>query len=261
MLQVFNGRIASLGRRLRVRPHPGAADPSRNQTDMRRDGGASPIRDRTILGRFRQSHRGVAAVEFALVAPFLIALLLGGFELTSYIGAIRKLTYVANNIAEMLSQNTTGSINSEDIQFYLNSIVVDFPEILSDAQVRGTPYYWMSQITISSVYFTPTVAGCTSNCTYDAYPAFSGGGNQRPCFIKLQPAADTAPPSPATLPLGAYGPGSVIVIDVVYSYYPRVASKLFGVMTIRRSFYLQPRYVPLIKYDFSNGQWYAQACV
>jgi Flp pilus assembly protein TadG len=212
----------------------------------------------TLVTLFLRSRRGVAALEFALIAPLLIALFLGGFELTRYMNAIRRITYLANSVAEMIAQNTTGSVNMVDIQFAQDSTMLIFPQVLSDSKGKGIPWGNDMTVDISAVDFTPTVSGCTSNCTYTAKVHWSTAG-YRPCSAPLSAVSDTAAPTATTLPSDVFGPGSLIVVDVVYTYTPVVATNIFGAMTIRHSAYLQPRYVASVNYDGSVG-WAAQAC-
>ncbi len=199
-----------------------------------------------MASRFASANRGVAMLEFSLVTPFLIALLFGSYELTRYINTTRQITNLADSVAQLFAQNTTGSINDTDLHFAIDSTMVTFPNVLVDAHNQGI-YWWQDiYVSMSSVSFSPTVAGCTSNCTYNAKLMWTTGS--RPCSTNLTPAADTATPSLTTLPMDAYGPGSMIVVDVVYFYRPIVATNLLGIKTISRSTYLQPRYVSSVKY-------------
>ena len=205
------------------------------------------------LAAFLRARRGVAAVEFAFVAPFLIICLLGGFEIAKYVNTIRRVGYIANSIAEEISQNTTSTIVPNDLYFYNNSAMLIFPGVTADAARKGV-YWWNDiSITMSGVNFTGLPAGCTSTCSsYTPTVAWSGSASGasawRSCIVPLVQASNTAPPALTTLPVDAYGPGFLIVVDVVYTYTPFVATKLFSPMTIRRSFYIQPRYVSVIKF-------------
>ena len=201
---------------------------------------------RTTVSRFAGARRGIAALEFALVAPFLLALLFGSFELTRYINTTRQITNLADSVAQLFAQNTSGSINDTDLHFAIDSTMVTFPNVLNDAHKQGIYWYQDIYVAMSSVAFSPTVATCTSNCVYNAKVMWTTGS--RPCSTNLTSAADTAPPSATTLPAGAFGPGSMIVVDVVYFYKPIVATSLLGVKTISRSTYFQPRYVSSVKY-------------
>ena len=205
---------------------------------------------------FARANRGVALLEFALIMPFLITLLFGSYELTRYINTTRQITNLADSIAQLFAQNTTGSINDTDLHFAIDSTMVTFPNVLGDAHKQGI-YWWQDiYVSMSSVLFSPTVTGCTSNCTYNAKVMWTTGS--RPCSTNLTPAADTAPPSLTTLPMDAFGPGSMIVVDIVYFYRPIVASNLLGIKTISRSTYLQPRYVTSVKY--ATGSSMGTAC-
>ena len=199
----------------------------------------------------RRDTRGVAALEFAFVAPFLILCLLAGFEITRYVNSIRRVGYVANSIAEEISQNTSGTIVPNDLYFYTNSAMVIFPGVLSDATRKGVSWMTDIQITMSGVQFTAAPHGCTSGCTYLPAVVWTGGASAaawRSCLVPPIQAANAAPPSLQTLPVDTYGPGYLIVVDVSYTYTPLVATQIFNPWTIRRSFYMQPRYVSMIKF-------------
>ena len=196
--------------------------------------------------RFARADRGVALLEFTLITPFLIALLFGSYELTRYINTTRQITNLSDSVAQLFAQNTTGTINDTDLHFAIDSTMVTFPNVLGDAHKQGI-YWWQDiYVSMSSVLFSPTVAGCTSNCTYNAKVMWTTGS--RPCSTNLTPVADTAPPSLTTLPTDAFGAGSMIVVDVVYFYKPIVATNLLGIKSISRSTYIQPRYVSSVKY-------------
>lgn len=54
---------------------------------------------------FVRDKRGVSAVEFALLAPFMIALYLGSVQLTLGLTADRKVSQVANSVADLVTQD------------------------------------------------------------------------------------------------------------------------------------------------------------
>ena len=54
---------------------------------------------------FHRDERGVSAVEFALLAPFMIALYLGSVQLTLGLTADRKVSQVANSVADLVTQD------------------------------------------------------------------------------------------------------------------------------------------------------------
>ena len=65
------------------------------------------------LRSFKRDRRGVSAVEFALLSPFMVALYLGTVDISDAIGVDRKLTLTAGAIANLAAQ--TSSITATDM--------------------------------------------------------------------------------------------------------------------------------------------------
>lgn len=59
-----------------------------------------------FLSRLKHDRRGVAAVEFALIAPIMIALYLGGVELTRLIGVDRKVSLASRVAADLVARES-----------------------------------------------------------------------------------------------------------------------------------------------------------
>ncbi|MBY0613463.1 MAG: pilus assembly protein [Beijerinckiaceae bacterium] len=57
-----------------------------------------------LSGRFRAHAAGVAAVEFALILPFMFMLYIGVVELTQYIAADRKSTLFSRTLSDLAAQ-------------------------------------------------------------------------------------------------------------------------------------------------------------
>ena len=150
----------------------------------------SRLRLGATASRFARSNRGVAMLEFTLIAPFLLALLFGSYELTRFINTTRQISNLSNSIAQLFAQNTSGTITDTDLHFAIDSTMVTFPNVLGDAHQQGIWWYQDVHVTMSSVAFSPTVTGCTSNCTYNAKVMWTTGS--RPCSTNLTPVADTA---------------------------------------------------------------------
>jgi Flp pilus assembly pilin Flp len=56
------------------------------------------------LAEMAADRRGVVAVEFALLAPFLIVLLIGLFEVVSLVRVSFKLSHASNELAKLVAQ-------------------------------------------------------------------------------------------------------------------------------------------------------------
>jgi Flp pilus assembly pilin Flp len=62
-------------------------------------------RARRLLARFRRDERGIAAVEFGMIASVLTVTMLGGIELSRYALMHQKLDRVSSSVAQMTSQS------------------------------------------------------------------------------------------------------------------------------------------------------------
>ncbi|MCW6510338.1 TadE/TadG family type IV pilus assembly protein [Lichenifustis flavocetrariae] len=203
----------------------------------------------------------MSAVEFACFAPVFILLLLGGADMLRYVIACDRVESIANSISLMLAQNSLGTINYQDVQFYHDSAMLTYPSLLSEGNRRNVDWASTISISMAAVTFT-TDPSCSSNCTYSASAVWSGGDAPRSCSIAMMSAPDNAAPSPTTLPVHVFAPGTIIVADVVYQMRPLFQSRFFDGITIRRSAYATARLTPMIKYQIVSGDnGIAQPCL
>ncbi|MEH2510846.1 Flp pilus assembly protein TadG [Nitrobacteraceae bacterium AZCC 1564] len=99
--------------------------------------------------RFLKDQHGVAAVEFLLVAPLLLALMFGTVQFTSAFAAARKLTQVAHTMSDLIAQATTAGD-------------CDIKNALKVGTAIMSPYSAASlTATISEVYIDPTTHQAT----------------------------------------------------------------------------------------------------
>ena len=230
---------------------------------------------RVVLGRFLDSERGTSAIELAFVLPVLILLMLAGFQLVLYLNASRQIERVADSISEMISQatptttgSTTATVSALDIHFTYDSAMVIFPYVLKDAKQKGVSWWQNITINYASVQFTQLTKTCGSNADqsacYVANVVWTGAGaagnGARPCTVPQIAADDNAMPSNTTLPRSLYGPGSIIAIDVTFTFVPTFGARFLPPLSIKRSAFVQPRYAALIKFDSTNNDGIAIAC-
>lgn len=71
------------------------------------------------FSRLARDRRGVSAVEFALLAPFMIALYLGCVEISDAVSADRKVSLTAAALANLTAQATT--ISTADMSNILDA--------------------------------------------------------------------------------------------------------------------------------------------
>ena len=92
----------------------------------------------SIAARFNRDAKGVAAVEFAFIAPMLILLFVGTIEVSAAVSTNRKLSRLSSTLSDLVTQSQTLTCND------VNKIM--------DASVKVMyPYTDQVSIVISSV--------------------------------------------------------------------------------------------------------------
>ncbi len=80
------------------------------------------------LGLLRRCDRGVAFIEFALAAPFLILLILGAIEISNYIYATQKVQNASYNVLNLINlQNNLTSGQLDRIAEIVPGVVEPLP--------------------------------------------------------------------------------------------------------------------------------------
>ncbi|GJD63802.1 TadE/TadG family type IV pilus assembly protein [Methylobacterium frigidaeris] len=234
----------------------------------------------TRIRRFRSADDGIAAVELALVLPVLLTLLLGGIQVVAYVNAVRKVELVVRSISQMISQavppsngsTTSGLVAKGDLHFSYDAALVLFPYLMSEGKRQNKEWWEVITINYASIRFKPNTATCPDlsdqSACYSAEVVWTSSGTTQPtsgdlyrrCGAELTPVENTAAPSPTTLPRSLYGPATMVVIDVVFTFTPTFGARYLPSLPIARSAYVQPRHVPLIDYDLTGNDGIATKC-
>jgi Flp pilus assembly protein TadG len=198
--------------------------------------------------RFR-SREGLAALEFALIAPILISMIAGLYDVTTAFIAWRRVTAAALAIGEIATGEASSTavginvLNQTQALAAASAVYPYLPNLLG-----GSPPGF--GVTLSSIVMTPTPSGCTTACSYTAHVAwsgvFEGTGTVRPCDTVqgtsvISSVSDTAPPSPATLPQDMFSPAPLLVVDVTYTFQPLFFTFITGNIAMAQTSYLSPR--------------------
>ena len=230
----------------------------------------------TPVSALLADNRAVSALEFAFAFPVLLILMLMGMQVVLYINATRRVEMVATSISEMISQaappdqsTTTAKVKVADLHFAYDAAMVLFPYLMKDSARQNMSWWQDITINFASIQFTNISSSCGTNPDQSAcYTATVGwtstgtvGSNYRPCVIPQVPVDNTATPTRYTLPRSLYGPGSIIVIDVAFTFTPTFAARLLPALTIRRSVFVQPRYATYIDFDTTNNDGMATRCL
>ena len=183
-----------------------------------------------LLRRFGRSERGLAAVEFALILPVLIAMLFGMGELSLAVGARSSISQVASTVGDLVAQSSAPTpTDLSNVYYAANTILYPYYPQLSSAKPT---------IRITSVIFdTATKSTTVGRVAWTCNQAGSGS---------LTP--DTRAPGSTvtfTQPLLSEG-GSVLMTEVAYDYVSPTTQVITGAFTMRDSFYTKPRRVAQI---------------
>jgi Flp pilus assembly protein TadG len=116
------------------------------------------------LRRFRRDRRSTAALEFAFIAPILVALLLGTYEIANAALIYEEVQNAAHAIPASVSDlavqgDGSTTLTYAQIQLAASEIWEDMPELRRGFQ-DGT-----KSITISSVTFIPTLPPSSTTAT------------------------------------------------------------------------------------------------
>lgn len=163
-----------------------------------------------LIRRLLRDRRGVAAVEFALIAPVMLLMLSGIIELSNLLMAERRVLEAGNSVADLIGQSTDLSTS-------------DLNDIYSAAAQVMSPFPSASlKIGVASVRYDDT--------TGVPYLSWSGSYN----------SGSVSNPTTMATGLGEAGE-SVIVVVVSYTYTPVLNTIIPASFTLSETTYVRPR--------------------
>jgi Flp pilus assembly protein TadG len=166
----------------------------------------------TPWARWRADRRGLAAVEFALVLPFLLILYLGGFAVSQAVGAYRKVSDTTVELANVTAQYTTMS-------------AVDTATVESAGTQIMAPYPTQNL----SIVFSEITTDANNKATVTWSCASTGG-------TRLTDG------SVVTLPTGMSSVKSnYILVQASYLWVPPIQNKFIGSVPMSNQIYVIPR--------------------
>lgn len=161
------------------------------------------------LAKFLRADNGVAAIETALIMPFMFMLYFGMIDITALISFNRKITYTASVMADLTAQSGTSILKSTVTDYFNAADLIMSPTPSSNFKVAVEGY--------RSVSGTPTKIWSTS----------TGGSS---CATSVSTASMT--------PLMTAG-NDLVVASVCMTYTPYVATFLGEAVLGKTSFNIQ----------------------
>jgi Flp pilus assembly pilin Flp len=180
-----------------------------------------------VLRKLRRNNRGVAAIEFALLLPVLITLLIGCLEVTFKIWSTQKAEKLSVTLADVIAQSQ--EVTTSDLNALVSAV---------DKIMEPFPFGNDGTVIISSVYLPPPeedeALGEPIVNWQRKFPA-SGGLS---AVSKIGAAGDEA-----NLPndFDMYERENCIVAEVFYKYTPIAPGLLFDEAIVYRRAFFKPR--------------------
>lgn len=164
---------------------------------------------------FWRSQSGVAVVEFALILPLALVLLMGLIDFTRAFNERKRLTVISSTLADIVSQQSTTD----------GLTVAQLDSIVTAATAIMTPYPTTGlKITVSAIQLTPK--SDQSCCQAKVQWTVARSGALRPCNTPLQQVSSSVAPAPDNMLaavvdsslLSGAASAQMIVVDVQDQY-------------------------------------------
>jgi Flp pilus assembly protein TadG len=169
-----------------------------------------------LLARFSRDHRGVSAVEFAMLLPLMVTLYLGSVEISLGVGIDRKVTLVARTVADLASQ--VSSINNSDMT-----------NMLSASSAVIAPY---DKPPYSATMLKVVVSAVSVSANGTATVAWSDTLNGTRRSVG----------STVTLPTALNIANTQLIFsEVTFDYTPVIGYVITGTLTLSDKIYMRPR--------------------
>ncbi|WP_346296378.1 pilus assembly protein [Rhodopseudomonas sp. P1] len=175
----------------------------------------------------------VAATEFAIVVPFLLALFIGGVELANGMAISVKVSATAHSVADMVTQNT--SLSTTSMQNILTGATATIaPYSVSDSSGKS-----LLTVTVSEVS-----SDANGNLTLQWSRSYNGAtfGTGRTSLSGLTvPTSLNGTVGNAANPNNQNDQVSFIVGEVTYAYTPNLGFTISGTVNLTDTVWMFPR--------------------
>jgi len=170
-----------------------------------------------LFTALKRDRHGVSAVEFALLAPFMIALYLGSVQLTLGLTADRKVSQVANSVADLVTQD----------DFVTDSDLVD---IYAAADAILNPF--------NPAPLALRITSVRMDADGEVFVDWSEGDGMTPHDTDSLP----------DLPEGLMAPmNSIIMVEATYRFSTNLGELTKTPITLSDTAYLRPRRGPWVR--------------
>jgi Flp pilus assembly protein TadG len=175
--------------------------------------------------KFLKAKDGLAAIEFAFIAPVLATLLLGSVEISNALECRQKVTSLASSAADLVAQ--TNTVSTSDLANIFNAVTAIV-----------YPFQGTTSIVLTSVMSDGNGGGTVAWSQAQNGTALKVGS----AVVLTQPIMSTCNTAAATscTPC-AKNACSVIMAQISYGYISPLGQFFIGTVPITDSFYARPR--------------------
>ncbi|HEX7791566.1 MAG TPA: TadE/TadG family type IV pilus assembly protein [Afipia sp.] len=185
---------------------------------------------RTLIARFVRDSRGLAAVEFAFIAPLMLALTFGTIEISSGFGIDRKVTLTARTLSDLVSQGT--KVTAVDISnfFKMGSAIM-------------TPYPVNATTMTQRISAVNIDAGKVARIAW----SYNGTGTSSSVTVTSGYAANLII---STIPAALLVPNTQLIwSEVTYTYTPVAGYFIRAAIPLSAQFFTRPRQSDTVTYS------------
>ncbi|WP_122519245.1 TadE/TadG family type IV pilus assembly protein [Pannonibacter phragmitetus] len=175
--------------------------------------------------RLIRDRGGVAAVEFALILPLLLIVMIGTAETTSALNYKRKISQVAFSMADLVSQSSSlSSGDISDIMVAARAIMEPFPSDGLTVVIAGVSFDSNSK---ASVDWSVNQTGGTPWSKGSVPPVTFPAGTARPgTSLIIGRASNTYIPLFASMAQSIFPRAAEIFMEDTYFLLPRLSDKV-----------------------------------
>lgn len=182
--------------------------------------GDDAVKTPSLIRRLGRDQRGLAAVEFALLAPLMILLYFGLVEFCQGYMAQKRMGHVASQVADLVAQSDSMTGTQVDDIFMIGGLIM-----------RPFPDAGLSQ----------RVSSVTRNASGVVRVDWSRGSGMSPLEKDVVITG---------IPTGLIGNGeSLVMAEAAYDYRSPANYLLPGVTKFEQTYYLRPRTVNVVTYS------------
>ena len=173
---------------------------------------------RSLLGRLRRDHEGVAAVEFAFIVPIMFMMFIGCWEISQAVTIDRRVGQSASSSADLVARAPVAGLTTADV----DGLMAIINQLMKP--------YNVAPLTVKIVSVKSVVASqFVVDWSRDNHGGTPYGRNSAYAGLPVM--------NPPFLAVGE----SVIVSEATYHYVPLVISYFVSTYDMSEKFYLKPR--------------------